>query len=325
MSAIIRRFSSAADAEHLADVEERALPKMVHTGAPVARSAASWGSSSAEVPARRVEPKAAIAADRPLDVARALEDLGVLRVRARPPELDERDPEARRAAARCASCRRPRGSCPRAACRRAASCRRRVPWERRLRGAWLHSARCPRLRSSRYPSSSTPWTRHSLAKGSISKRDRRLPPTRASVCAGRSTASAPWRRRGAPRRAARGRPASTATGSRPFFIAFCLKMSANDGATMARRPQPTSAQGACSRDEPQPKLAPATRICAPGRVGSVEREVEVGRAVGPAAPVGEDAVAEAALVGHLEEPRRDDLVGVDVVDGKHDVDRRQAW
>ena len=47
-------------------------------------------------------------------------------------------------------------------------------------------------------------------------------------------------------------------GSRPFFSAFCLKMSANDAATTARNPKSASAHGACSRELPQPKFHPAT-------------------------------------------------------------------
>ncbi len=37
-------------------------------------------------------------------------------------------------------------------------------------------------------------------------------------------------------------------------------MSAKDGATIAWKPKSSSAQGACSREEPQPKLRPVTRI-----------------------------------------------------------------
>jgi hypothetical protein len=40
-------------------------------------------------------------------------------------------------------------------------------------------------------------------------------------------------------------------------------MSAKDSPTMARNPKSCSAQGACSRDEPQPKLLRASRIEAP--------------------------------------------------------------
>ena len=41
-------------------------------------------------------------------------------------------------------------------------------------------------------------------------------------------------------------------------------MSANDGATTARKPKSCSAHTACSREEPQPKLRPLTRIGRPG-------------------------------------------------------------
>ncbi len=37
-------------------------------------------------------------------------------------------------------------------------------------------------------------------------------------------------------------------------------MSENDGAMTTRKPKSSSAQTACSRDEPEPKLRPATRI-----------------------------------------------------------------
>ena len=47
------------------------------------------------------------------------------------------------------------------------------------------------------------------------------------------------------------------------------KMSAKEGATMARKPWSSSAQGACSREEPQPKLAPASSTGAPAKAGSL--------------------------------------------------------
>ena len=54
----------------------------------------------------------------------------------------------------------------------------------------------------------------------------------------------------------------SAINSMPFFEALLLKMSAKLGAMTQRMPKSTSAQGACSRDEPQPKFSPATRILA---------------------------------------------------------------
>ncbi len=66
---------------------------MVHTGVPASSSAWMLASSSGPPCARQVEPNAAISACLPRHVARALEELGVLRVRARPAALDEGDAE----------------------------------------------------------------------------------------------------------------------------------------------------------------------------------------------------------------------------------------
>ena len=96
-------------------------------------------------------------------------------------------------------------------------------------------------------------------------------------------------------------------------------MSANDVLITARNPKPVSAHGACSRDEPQPKLSPASRICAPCGIGRVQDEVRLRRTVGVVAPVGEQRGAEAGLVGHLEIARGNDLIRVDVV--RRDGDR----
>ena len=52
------------------------------------------------------------------------------------------------------------------------------------------------------------------------------------------------------------------TGSRPFLSELFLKISAKDVLMTARMPCARSAHGACSRDEPQPKLFPARRIAA---------------------------------------------------------------
>ena len=57
----------------------------------------------------------------------------------------------------------------------------------------------------------------------------------------------------------------------------------------------------------------------PHGVRPVQRKVRVRRTVGAQPPVGEDVVAEAALARHLEKPRRDNLIGVDVVGGEDDV------
>ena len=55
--------------------------------------------------------------------------------------------------------------------------------------------------------------------------------------------------------------------SRPFWTLLDAKMSANDGAITTRKPKSLSAHTACSRDEPQPKLAPATSTEAPAYSG----------------------------------------------------------
>ena len=51
-------------------------------------------------------------------------------------------------------------------------------------------------------------------------------------------------------------------GRMPFLKQLLKKMSAKEGAMTQRMPKSSSAQGACSREEPQPKFSPATRICA---------------------------------------------------------------
>ena len=52
-------------------------------------------------------------------------------------------------------------------------------------------------------------------------------------------------------------------GSRPFLKQLLKKMSAKLGAISARMPYCCSAQGACSRLEPQPKFLRASSTLAP--------------------------------------------------------------
>ncbi len=82
---------------------------------------------------------------------------------------------------------------------------------------------------------------------------------------------------------------------------------------MALMPHAVSAHGACSRDDPAPKLSPTRSTWRPCISGSVEDEVRVRAAVGQVAPVVEQGAREARLLGRLEEPRGDDLVRVDVL------------
>ena len=115
----------------------------------------------------------------------------------------------------------------------------------------------------RKPSSSTPFIRQYLANPS-SGNEAVVPSGSATVCEARSiltvapgaASSFAWL------------AGSSTTGTRPFLSALLRKMSAMRVETTARMPASTSAHGACSRDEPQPKLSPATRIvqpCASGR------------------------------------------------------------
>jgi len=52
-------------------------------------------------------------------------------------------------------------------------------------------------------------------------------------------------------------------GSSPFLKQLLKKMSAKLGAMTARKPYWSSAQGACSRLDPQPKFLRASRMEAP--------------------------------------------------------------
>jgi hypothetical protein len=70
-------------------------------------------------------------------------------------------------------------------------------------------------------------------------------------------------------------------------------MSAKDGAITQRMPKSSSAHGACSRDEPQPKLSPATRICAFAIGGLVQHEIRDLVAVVVIAHLVEQVLAEA--------------------------------
>ena len=74
---------------------------------------------------------------------------------------------------------------------------------------------------------------------------------------------------------------STAMGSRPFLRALLLKMSAMRVETTARKPKSWSAQGACSREEPQPKLSPATSTAQPSASGRLRTKSGRGAPSGP--------------------------------------------
>ena len=146
------------------------------------------------------------------------------------------------------------------------------------------------------------------------------PSGRSTPCSARSTvSSASGSRRDAARTAGRGRSGRRRSAAAPFLRRCCWKMSAKLVDRIARTPHAASAHGACSRDEPAPKLSPASRIWRPGHLGLVEDERRVlERAVLLEPPVAEQRVGEAGLVGHLEVAGRDDLVGVDVLGRQRD-------
>ncbi len=141
---------------------------------------------------------------------------------------------------------------------------------------------------------------HCAAAGSVRVCDARSTFTGASGFA----KSSAWTSRG------------TTIGSSEFFSEFCLKMSANDVLITARNPYCVSAHGACSRELPQPKLSPASRIWQAFASGLFRMKSGFGVAVGVVAPVAEKLIAQAVLRNGLQESRRDDLVGIDVVDAR---------
>ena len=63
----------------------------------------------------------------------------------------------------------------------------------------------------------------------------------------------------------------------------------------ARMPQPVSAQGACSREEPQPKLSPASMIWQPWYSGWLSGKSGSGRAIGEVAPLVEKPFSQTLL------------------------------
>jgi hypothetical protein len=73
-------------------------------------------------------------------------------------------------------------------------------------------------------------------------------------------------------------------------------MSAISVLITARKPQSSNAQGACSREEPQPKLRPANEDRAASRLGTVEHEVCLRSARRVVPPVGERLLAQPFFV-----------------------------
>ncbi len=105
------------------------------------------------------------------------------------------------------------------------------------------------------------------------------------------------------------------THGRPIIAELPKKMSENDSPTIAWMPQRCSACGACSRDEPQPKLRLTSSTDAPWKCGS-SNGCDAVRALGgrgPGALVLEHVLLEPVEGDRPQEPRRDDAIGVDVV------------
>ena len=106
----------------------------------------------------------------------------------------------------------------------------------------------------------------------------------------------------------------TITGTSEFLSEFWRKMSANEVLTTARKPNCVSAQGACSREAATPEIIAGQQDRRALRARLVQDEIRLRAALGVVAPVVEELVAEPRFGDRLEEPRRNDLVGVDVID-----------
>ena len=115
-----------------------------------------------------------------------------------------------------------------------------------------------------------------LAGERVDREADRPPPGRVTVSASRSTVTSASGSASTAAASSAWTSAGSSTGSSPFLRALLRKMSANSGASTALMPKPWSAQAACSRDDPDPKLAPASRTAA-GHLRPVEDDPSRGR------------------------------------------------
>ena len=92
-----------------------------------------------------------------------------------------------------------------------------------------------------------------------------------------------------------------------------LKISAKEVLITARKPNCVRAQGACSRELPQPKLSPARRISAPCAARRVQDEIRLRISRRVVTPVAEELLVEPFFRCGLEKARRDNLVSIDVI------------
>ena len=117
----------------------------------------------------------------------------------------------------------------------------------------------------------------------------------------------------------------TTIGSSEFFSEFCLKMSAKLVLITARNPNCVSAHGACSRELPQPKLSPASRTMRALRRRLVEDEIGVRIALAHRSASRRKLLVETQLRRGLQEARRNNLVGIDVVDRRAAPRGFRSW
>ncbi len=163
------------------------------------------------------------------------------------------------------------------------------------------------------PSSSTPFSRQNLAKGSMGKLTLTPVGSRRVALARSMLTSLPGLLISQPLVVS-----STTMGSSPFISELLRKMSAISVLMTARMPKSSSAHGACSREEPQPKLRSGHQHLATGGRRLIQDEVGLGSPVRA-----RNASREKQLLpkpdpgGRGEKARRDDLVGVDVAGGQY--------
>ena len=99
--------------------------------------------------------------------------------------------------------------------------------------------------------------------------------------------------------------------SKPLRSALLRKIVAKDVAIMTRKPLSRSAQTACSREDPQPKLAPVRRIEAPEKPASFSTNAEFRvRALGSSYRQGANSPSESPDLDTLRISREGIIVSV---------------
>ena len=121
---MMRRFSSSVVRSTSVTCSVHVLPTTVQTGVCASSSALMLASSSGLPPTRQVDPKAAILACCHGMSLRALEELGVFRIRAGPAAFDEGHAQFVELLRDAQLVRRTTARCLRVECRRAVWCRK---------------------------------------------------------------------------------------------------------------------------------------------------------------------------------------------------------